>query len=259
MKVLYYLFAVLLSLTYSVKTEAADTKKYEYDIPTLKGVYSEPKGTNIYLDINTNFSKITNAELHLEGTVEPGSVTCSKENIRTAVASEVRIVIALIDRTRDFALAGTPVATFGPLVSSFKGKESFTSMPDGYPIFWPFMKKGKDILNLRWGRAVPLPGVGCWSTVYSKVTITKAKLIIEGIKLSDSASTNNHLPKTEQTDISKPPIVDHFACSDLCPHPSEYYMEKVYKGITNEEECRKLGGRFAIYVGWGAFHICIAE
>jgi hypothetical protein len=222
-------------------------------------VYSEPAGTNFYLDTNTKFSKITNAELYLEGTVEPGSVTCLKEDVRTAVASEVRIVIALNDRIRHLALAGTPVATFGPLVGSFKGKESFRSMPDGYPMFWPFTKNGKDVLNLGWGRAVPLPGVGCWSTVYSKVTITKAKLIIEGIKLSDSASANNHLTKTEQTDISKPPIVDHFACSDYCPGPKEYYMEKVYKGITSEEECRKLGGRFATYVGWGTFHICVAE
>jgi hypothetical protein len=132
-------------------------------------------------------------------------------------------------------------------------------MPDGYPIFWPFTKYGKDVLKLGWGRAVPLPGVGCWSTAYSKVTITKATLFIEGIKLSDSVVTNNTLNRTEQSDISKPPIVDHFACSDLCPGPNEDYMEKVYKGVTSEEECRKLGGRFADYVGWGTHYICVAE
>jgi len=34
--------------------------------------------------------------------------------------------------------------------------------------------------------------------------------------------------KSEMSDIEKPPIVDHFACSDYCPGPQEKYMVKVY-------------------------------
>lgn len=62
-----------------------------------------------------------------------------------------------------------------------------------------------------------------------------------------------------RNNIEKPPIVDRFACSDYCPGPREKYMVKIYQGVEDEDECRKLGGRFATYVGWGAFHICIAE
>ena len=59
--------------------------------------------------------------------------------------------------------------------------------------------------------------------------------------------------------IKKPPIVDHFACSDYCPGPRERYMVKVYKGVEDEDECRKIGGRPSSYTGWGTFFICIAE
>ncbi|MBU1110495.1 hypothetical protein KKB83_02670 [Patescibacteria group bacterium] len=68
------------------------------------------------------------------------------------------------------------------------------------------------------------------------------------------------VPKSsEVTDIEKPPIVDHFACSDYCPGPREKYMVKIYQGIEDEEECRKLEGRPTSYTGWGTFRICIAE
>jgi hypothetical protein len=63
----------------------------------------------------------------------------------------------------------------------------------------------------------------------------------------------------EPAAMDKPPIVDHFACSDYCPGPAEKYMVKVYQGVEDEEECRKLGGRPSSYVGWGTFKICIAE
>lgn len=56
-----------------------------------------------------------------------------------------------------------------------------------------------------------------------------------------------------------PPIVEHFACSDYCPGPSENYTVKVYQGIEDANECRRLGGRPATYSGWGIFRICIAE
>jgi hypothetical protein len=67
-------------------------------------------------------------------------------------------------------------------------------------------------------------------------------------------------PTTTEGQVNeKPPIVDHFACSDYCPGPREKYMVKVYKGVTDPDECRSLGGRPATYTGWGTFHICIAE
>lgn len=56
-----------------------------------------------------------------------------------------------------------------------------------------------------------------------------------------------------------PPVVDHFACSDYCPGPRERYMVKVYQGIEDEEECRRIGGKPSVYVGWGTFKICLAE
>jgi hypothetical protein len=61
------------------------------------------------------------------------------------------------------------------------------------------------------------------------------------------------------SDIEKPPIVDHFACSDYCPGPREKYMVKIYQGVEDKEECRKLGGRPSSYTGWGTFRICIAK
>ncbi|MBU1457453.1 hypothetical protein KJ845_01995 [Patescibacteria group bacterium] len=68
------------------------------------------------------------------------------------------------------------------------------------------------------------------------------------------------VPKSsEVTDIEKPPIVDNFACSDYCPGPREKYMVKIYQGVEDDEECRKLGGRPSSYTGWGTFRICIAE
>lgn len=57
----------------------------------------------------------------------------------------------------------------------------------------------------------------------------------------------------------KPPIVDHFACSDYCPGPRNSYIVKVYKGVKDPDECRSLGGRPATYTGWGTFRICIAD
>lgn len=57
----------------------------------------------------------------------------------------------------------------------------------------------------------------------------------------------------------RPPIVDHFACSDNCPGPRETYMVRVYQGVTDPEECKMLGGRFSSYYGWGKFDICIAQ
>ncbi|MEK7528921.1 MAG: hypothetical protein AAB592_04080 [Patescibacteria group bacterium] len=59
--------------------------------------------------------------------------------------------------------------------------------------------------------------------------------------------------------VKKPPIVDHFACSDYCPGPEEQYMVKIYAGVTDENRCRQLGGKPSTYYGWDEYHICIAE
>lgn len=68
------------------------------------------------------------------------------------------------------------------------------------------------------------------------------------------------VPKSsEVSNIEKPPIVDHFACSDHCPGPREKYMVKIYQGVEDEEDCRKLGGKPSSYTGWGTTKICIAE
>jgi len=61
------------------------------------------------------------------------------------------------------------------------------------------------------------------------------------------------------TDIEKPPIVNHFACSDYCPGSREKYMVKIYQGVKDEKECRRLGGRPSSYAGWGITKICIAK
>ena len=68
-----------------------------------------------------------------------------------------------------------------------------------------------------------------------------------------------HSGEAKTTSEEKPPIVDHFACSDYCPGPKEKYMVKIYKGIENPQECRAIGGKPHTYYGWGEFRICIAE
>jgi len=87
-------------------------------------------------------------------------------------------------------------------------------------------------------------------------------LYSDAISYSQASGKNENkldVADNQNSEREKPPIVDHFACSDYCPGPKEQYMVKIYQGITNDEECRKLGGRPATYVGWGIFHICIAE
>lgn len=58
---------------------------------------------------------------------------------------------------------------------------------------------------------------------------------------------------------TKPSIVDHFACSDYCPGPQEQYIVRVYKDVTDPEECKKLGGTPSKYYGWIEYNICLAE
>ena len=39
---------------------------------------------------------------------------------------------------------------------------------------------------------------------------------------------------------------------------SASYLVKIFQGVTDEEECKQLGGTPSSYAGWGVFHICIA-
>jgi len=59
---------------------------------------------------------------------------------------------------------------------------------------------------------------------------------------------------TESPDT--PGIVEVFACSDYCPGPEEQYIKRVYEGVTDEEQCRKLGGELYTITGWGKRTIC---
>lgn len=56
-----------------------------------------------------------------------------------------------------------------------------------------------------------------------------------------------------------PEIVEVFACSDYCPGPEEKYIKRVYDGVTDEDECRKLGGKPYTYIGWGQRTVCEAR
>ncbi len=60
-------------------------------------------------------------------------------------------------------------------------------------------------------------------------------------------------------ELEIPEIVEIFACSDYCPGPRERYMKRVYDGVTDEEECRKLGGRLYTFIGWGQHTVCEAR
>ena len=57
-------------------------------------------------------------------------------------------------------------------------------------------------------------------------------------------------------DSGSPEIIEVFACSDNCPGPREQYIKRVFAGVTDEDECRKLGGRPYTYVGWGKRTVC---
>ena len=56
--------------------------------------------------------------------------------------------------------------------------------------------------------------------------------------------------------IMVPKIVEVFACSDYCPGLPSQYIKRVYEGITDIDECRKLGGEPYTFVGWGQQTIC---
>ena len=53
-----------------------------------------------------------------------------------------------------------------------------------------------------------------------------------------------------------PDIIEVFACSDYCPGPEEQYIRRVYEGVTDESECRELGGEPYTYLGWRERTVC---
>ena len=59
--------------------------------------------------------------------------------------------------------------------------------------------------------------------------------------------------------IEKPAVVDFFACGDYCPGPPEQYTVKVYQDVTDETQCKDLGGTPANFQGWTKVHYCLAE
>jgi hypothetical protein len=62
--------------------------------------------------------------------------------------------------------------------------------------------------------------------------------------------------ETDTESLNAPKIVEVFACSDYCPGPEEKYIKRVYDGVTDEEECRELGGKLFTVTGWGERTIC---
>lgn len=74
--------------------------------------------------------------------------------------------------------------------------------------------------------------------------------------LSNSKNTST-VPKA--TSANKPAVVEYFACGDNCPGPAEDYTVMVYEGISDEAECKELGGTPLSYTGWGTYTVCVAE
>jgi hypothetical protein len=78
------------------------------------------------------------------------------------------------------------------------------------------------------------------------------KIIIFILSAAVTACASDPVDKESEV----PDIVDVFACSDYCPGPEEKYIKRVYDGVTDKEECRKLGGRPYTYLGWGQYTVC---
>jgi len=57
-------------------------------------------------------------------------------------------------------------------------------------------------------------------------------------------------------DLEVPEIVEIFACGDYCPGPEEKHLKRVYDRVTDEEECRKLGGRPYMWIDWQQHWVC---
>ncbi|MDX2411091.1 MAG: hypothetical protein QNK34_03965 [Woeseiaceae bacterium] len=81
---------------------------------------------------------------------------------------------------------------------------------------------------------------------------TFSNAMVFAVSFAIAGCTN--APVDDDTEL--PAIVEVFACGDYCPGPEEKYTKRVYDGIADEEECRKLGGRPYFYIGWGQHTVC---
>ncbi len=84
-------------------------------------------------------------------------------------------------------------------------------------------------------------------------------LMLVGLVVASAVILLTMRNKKTNTTIDKPPVVDHFACSDYCPGPREKYLVKIYEGVTDEDQCIKLGGEFRSYTGWSTNYICVVK
>ncbi|MCH9004745.1 MAG: hypothetical protein IH838_05570 [Proteobacteria bacterium] len=82
------------------------------------------------------------------------------------------------------------------------------------------------------------------------------KLSCQVITLVLSAAVTACAGEPVDEDSEIPDIVEVFACSDYCPGPEEKYIKRVYDGVTDEDECRKLCGRPYTFIGWGQHTVC---
>ena len=56
--------------------------------------------------------------------------------------------------------------------------------------------------------------------------------------------------------MSKPAVVDFFACGDYCPGPKQKYTVKVYSGVKDQQSCLRWRGEWKYFVGWGTTYYC---
>jgi hypothetical protein len=76
------------------------------------------------------------------------------------------------------------------------------------------------------------------------------------VLLVGSAGIAACIDDKEDDVVEQPKIVEVFACSDYCPGPAENYIKRIYEGVTDGEECRKLGGNPYTIIGWDKRTIC---
>lgn len=81
-------------------------------------------------------------------------------------------------------------------------------------------------------------------------TVLVVASVFVSLKMSDKSTSKI---------VNRPPIVEHFACSDYCPGPREKYVVKIYEGVTDEGQCLKLGVEFRSYTGWSTKYICVVK
>ena len=77
-----------------------------------------------------------------------------------------------------------------------------------------------------------------------------------GLLLLALAACGSDAPKPKPEPEPKPKIVTVFACSDFCPGPMSSHLRQVYEGVSDEQQCRALGGCPFVVSGWGTTQYC---